>query len=889
MKRLHLLFLFCLSVLSATVLTDCSDDELTTAQGYGYLQFRLSSLPTRSSQPGRSSLPTRSLTEGNPLEHLSDARKLKLSLKHNGRFVEQTVALNAVSAEAAEHSLFSENLTLLSGEYQLLGYALYGDYQSGDMPEILQVVTLEQPQTIHIQRDALTRHELQVEARQYGRFSAQLLRLEPMVETRAGAPVYSEIFDYDDIDSVQMVLERNVGGVTYREDHKVKAYRYKDVAYTPTLEGATPNAPFFRTDSLQLQTGSYKLTHYELFSRQRRFMYAQDVEVPFEVKHFEVSQGEVGVQLAATQATHDGILLKQIWDAMDGSSWKFHDLGNVGANWVFTLADGSPRPVSAWTHQVGVVTNSQGRVISLNLGAFNPLGEVPDAIGGLDALERLYLGEHTDEVYYTLEGVGDVRYVLSPWLLSQTTDLREHRMDIARERTLLRNMRERTDLQQVMSSLASQDLHEQLSRLRYAASVQTGSFAPANRITGISEKIGQLSHLQELYIANTLITKLPKNMSQLTQVTDLELYNNPLTELDGEVFKGMDQLASVNIDRLFNLSEEQLHAALNKMCEYCPKLQLLYLCNLKLTKLPSKLNRLTDLRLLDCSHNRIATLTSLLPMAPIQVILDHNLLTTLPADLFKTDDIESFSCTDNLLTEFPVLLSNMKGLYTFEKVNFMGNRMHGFQPGFEGIRCEQLNLADNYMGRRPGDDGKGYMPTELAKTGSVINYLDLSNNNIDTIRNAALKGLQHVQALDLSKNELRSLPSSFSSETFPWLTGLDISKNRFDEFPDNVLNVLTLQQLLISDQGYFRDASETRWVRTMTQWPTYLHVHPALTNVDMSGNDFRTVINFPANLTTLKVGGNPHIKMVIPQDVWYRMQHGLFVLYMDEGQDITLE
>lgn len=866
MKKLHTIFSLCLILLAASLLTGCADDEQQPGKGYGYLQFHIQKESTRA------------ITEGNPLVHLADARKVKLSLRYNGRFIEQTLNLEAVSAEAAEYGLYTENIKLQSGDYQLLGYAIYGEYRSGDMPDILQVVTLEEAEQIHVSPASLTRHDLYVEAREYGTFSTRIIRLEPEVQTRAGSPIYSELFDYDDVDSVQFVLERSEADVIYREDCKVKAYR-----------SLSDDAPTFYTDSIQVQSGQYTITHFELFNRQRRFMYAQDVEIPFQVSHFQLSQPEVGVQLSENGSVRDGIALKQIWDAMDGPSWSFHDQSGYGSNWVFTLSDGSPRPVSAWVNQVGVVTNSFGRVISLNLGAFNPLGNVPDALGELDALERLYLGEHTDDVYYTLEGVGDIHYRISPYLLSQTTDIRQHRMEIARERAFLRSLAEATPLQQALSPLAASSTQSQISRLRYATRVETGSNAPANRITGITEKIGQLENLQELYIANTLITKLPASMSQLTNVTDLELFNNPLTELDGDVFKGMENLTAVNIDRLFNLSESQINAAMDKMFQYCPKIQLLYLCHCRLTHAPSKLNLLTDLRLLDLSHNRISSMPSLLPMAPIQVILDHNQLTSLPADFCKIDDIESFSCTDNLLQEFPVVLSNLQSQYSFEKVNLSGNRIHGFQSGFQGIRCEQLFLSSNQMGRRNGESGKGYMPEEFARTKSVINYLDLAFNNIDTLRNAAIRGLSSVQAFDLSKNFLRYLPSAFNSETFPWLTGLDLSANRFEGFPANVLNVLSLTQLVIKDQGYFRDEAETQWVRTMTEWPAYLHLHASLTTVNMSGNDFREVTTFPSNLNSLNICGNPNIRMTIPADVWYRMQNGLFVLYMDKDQNVTLE
>lgn len=852
-KKIRYILLLLVALLG---FASCSEEEVVSSEGYGYVQVKLQKAATRT------------LLEGNPLEHLRDAKKIRLSLRYNGKTIEQTLNLLSSSDDAAEYQLLSEDVAMQSGEYKVLGYALYGDFNGGDMAEVLQVVSMDSDVSFVVQKDQLTQQTFLVEAKEYGKFSAHIIRLEPQA-TRAGAPVYSEMFNYSDIDSVQLVLERSVGGIVYREDRKVKAHA------NPTDE------PTYETDSINLQTGNYRLSHFELFNRRGKFMYAQDVDVAFEVKHFALSKSQIEVQQPMTQGVKDGIALKQIWDAMDGEHWSFHDQGAYGGNWVFKMSDGSPRPLSAWVNQPGVIVGSTGRVITLNLGAFNPMGEVPDAIGQLDALERLYLGEHTDEVYYTLEGVGGMHYTISPYIINKTTDLKQHRMDIARERALIRK------LNATRSPLLSQQYDADIKSLKYASSsVQTGSYDPANRITGISEEIGKLTNLTELYIANTLITKLPASISKLTNITDFELYNNPFTELDGDIFKGMTYLTAVNIDRLFNLSEAQLLEALDKMCESCTRIQLLYLCNLKLTRLPSKLNHLTDLRLLDVSTNKISTISSLLPIAPVQVVLDHNELTSLPADLFNVDDIESFSCTDNKLKEFPAVLSNLSGLYSFNSVDLTGNRMHGFQDGFSGIRCEKLLMGVNYMGRLPNETGRAFMPEEFAKTKSIINYLDLSYNNIDTIRNSAIKGLTYLQALDLSKNELRYLPSAFNAENLPYLTGVDVSHNQFRGFPNNILNVSSLQQLLISDQGYFRDEAETQWVRTMTTWPEYLHRHSSLTNVNMSGNDFRVVTNFPANLTTLNVTNNPNIKMEIPSDVLYRMSQGLFIFYYDETQDI---
>lgn len=862
-------FWLALAIVLVGVSCSSDDDDIATSK-YGYIQLHLTKAASRA------------MVEGNSLDYLSQARKVKLSLRHNGKTIEQTLNLGAASTESAEFGLTSENLKLMAGEYQLLGYAIIGDYKNGDMAEVLQVCEPDQPTTITILGDQLTRQELLVEAKDYGRFSARLIRLEPNVTMAKGKPTYSEMFSFNDIDSVQIVLERHAGDVSFREDHMLKAYR------------ADSDVPVFDTDSINLQIGDYVLTHFELFNKRKQFMYAQDVEISFAVKHYELTKQDVGVQLPENDALiKDGIALRKIWEAMDGENWNWHENdGNGGANWVFKMADGSPRPISAWAKQVGVnIIN--GRVVSLNLGSFNPKGDVPDAIGQLDALEKLYLGMHTDEVYYQLDGVGNVTYALNPYKLG-LQESRPDRMTVARERTTIRRMN-----QQDFSTRSSRVIYkgkteaqQKLSQMKYAEDRSTygqNTSDPANRITGISPAIGNLRNLQELYIANTLITKLPIEMQKLTNVTDIEFYNNPFEDVDGDIFKNMAYLTSVNFDSFYRMSEDKIQAMLDKMCQYCPKIQLLYMNRMGLTHLPEKLNYLTDLRLLDASFNKITKVKSLKPMAPIQFMMNYNLIEELPADFINTDDLELFSMTDNKLKQFPVVLSNREGLYTISEIDLGGNKMHGFQEGFKGIRVEQLKMSFNDLGYDYGT-GKREFPREFSQYNSEINYMVISGNNIDTIRNAAVEKLKFIQAFDISVNNLTALPGYFNSEHFPYLTGLEISHNRFNGFPNNVLNISSLSQLLCCDQGYYRDAAETKWVKTMTVWPEYLHQHSGLDNVDFSGNDFRTVTNFPSNLTTLNVMDNPNIKMVIPQWVFQKMQQGLFVLYCDpDVQDIRVE
>lgn len=852
-----------LASISLFTMNSCSDeDEGNPAENpYGYIQLKLYKQASRA------------LMEGDALNRLDEARKIELSLIHKGKSIKQSLNLYSTGGvEGSEFMLTSENLKLATGEYQIVGYVIYGAYKEGTMAEILQVGSPDENRSFSITSNHITVHPLPIECVAYGSFSAVMEKVLPEIEmTRADGYTFTDLFNYESIDSIRFVFSRNVDGINYREEHKVKAWRKK-------------NERYFHTDTLTLQAGDYTLLRYELSDKRRKFMYAADTELTFTIRHFEFNSQVVPVEIPESEAMHDYIALRQIWDAMDGKNWSFNgDSEEPGANWLFEFEDGTPRPIDAWGNQPGVELNSKGRVISLNLGAFNPLGVVPSAIGQLTELQILYLGTHDEEFVGDVnDGTGKFRY--SPYaLMKNGIDIREHRLDIARERT---SMRRKTESSASYRSPLKFDKQVEKD-YKYLSTYAQLAGEPANRITGIDEAIGKLENLEMLFIANAQIEKLPKSIGQLSKLSDLELFNLPLTELDASIFEGLTELVSVNVSGLYNMSPDKILNVLEHMCLNCPNVQLLYINENKLTSLPENLYRMSDLRLLDAAFNKITHVPSIQPIAPVQLILDFNKISEFPADFCGVDDMELFTCVANNLQQFPAFLSNMEGGYAIQEIDLTTNKMHGFQEGFNGIRVEKLTLAMNEMGKREGDKGVGEFPREFADTKSEINYLVLANNHIDTIRNAALKDFHSLQALDCAGNNLKDIPNGFNTANLPNLSGVEFSFNEFREFPENVLNVARMSQLLMGSQGYYRDEAQTKWVRSMTQWPAYLHEHPGLVIVDFSGNDFRAVTNFPSNLNSLDVSNNPNIKMTVPAIVTYLIQNGLFGFTYDEEQDIT--
>ncbi len=79
----------------------------------------------------------------------------------------------------------------------------------------------------------------------------------------------------------------------------------------------------------------------------------------------------------AKQLTDQEILVK-IYETMNGPNWK----GSEATNWL------SEKPIGEWE---GVKTNDEGRVIALRIAGDNVNGMVPSEMGGLTALEQLFI------------------------------------------------------------------------------------------------------------------------------------------------------------------------------------------------------------------------------------------------------------------------------------------------------------------------------------------------------------------------------------------------------------------------------------------------------------------------------------------------------------------
>lgn len=862
MKNLFRISLMMISFVSFLLVGACSDEEIDTRgkSKYGFIQLKLQKKGA-----------TKGLVEGGELDYLREARKIELVMMQNNRTIRQSVNLHAVNDQAAEFGLTSDRIQVLAGNYDITGYVIYGQEVTADnRMEILQIADLEEPLKVTVEQEFLTNVQLAIEAQLTGKLALILDKdmsgVQPdenQWKKSVATQAEYDNFNYASTDSVTVFLRYGQNGAALSYTFKAKQ-RNKELLLS--------------TDTLNLPEGQYTMTQFQLRNAKREIIYAATQQRVYDVKHFELTRDTVNVAIQMNGTIRDGIALRNIWEAMDGANWYYQGQNSsTGVNWLFTYADGTPRPVDAWTRQPGVSIDNNGRVKGLDLGSFNPVGMVPDAIGDLTELEILYLGTHSDAGNSIDPSEGEK--VLDTYALYlQGVDLQEARWDIARERSLIR-----------YGSIAKKGTlgfkSENERPIRYATTMAQFPGDRHNRITGISEAIGKLKKLNTLNIANGLVSKLPASIAQLSNLTDLEIYNCRLDEFP-TVITQLPELISLNMSGITGLSSDKFVAGLQALCDGSSKkkIQLLYLNRNSLKALPDNIGNLTKLGLLDIAYNDIEAIAPMSKVALVHAIFNFNKLKVIPENFCKVEDIEIFAVENNALTVFPGFLSNLETIYRMDEVNLSFNKISSFPASFKGIRAEQVNLNGNQLG---GNTTPRLLPSALSDTNSEIDYLLISNNDLDSIPFTAFQNMKSLQALECSGNLLKYLPGQFHNEYLPWLSGLDFSNNQFRQFPEVVLNLLALNNLNVSSQGYFKNSSATNYVRTMTEWPANLNKHFTLKILNMSGNDFRKVQNFPTNVNYLNISDNPNIFMTVPSEIISRIINGSFGFVFDEDQHLV--
>lgn len=851
------------------MLFSCTDDNLTSQNGSGYVQFKIYKDASYGEQ-------TASRAGANQLDFLNDAKKIKILLKNEQFNFSQTLNLNSYNEDNAEYGLRSDKLELQPGEYTIESYYLYGKTENQ-----LYVGQPAEKTTFNITSGTLIVQDLLTDA--VGRGTVKFRLIKNILESRA-ANATTDPYPFSSINKID---------ITVRNLETKDDYTFEDleVEYVEdfTGEGNGNRTSVGEIDSLiSIKAGTYQILSYIAYNRTTPLTYYNDKvleETKFTVFDNQKTEADVPVNLVETAANiKDYIALEKIWKAMGGPNWSYNGQSYPkGVNWSFDDKD-----IDMWGDQPGVGLDNNGRVISLNLGEFGATGKVPAEIGELSELQTLMLGTHND-----LLGYGG-------------TDNQSALTSLKGELTSDRLAKIRSDY---MDNFVSHDLRDELSdplkmalemKGEYKRKVERKGISPkdvnwgelTNGITGIDPAIGKLKKLEVLYIANAPITSLPvatsgneenePGIAGLEALTDLEIYNCSKLTTFPTVIAELPELIQLNMAMNKQLTSEEFNKGLEELAKgkSKEKIQIMYLGYNNISKLPADISGMKKLGKIDLIYNKLTKLPAFgKDVNLVQANFDYNKINTIGTDdngiFCGMDDVENLSFSHNELTEIPDMF-DASSIYVMASVSFAYNKItdDGLKK-MKGINTTNLSLAGNKLTE---------FPKVLFENNSPLTVLNLSANQIDTFIKGDLTGKNTymLTTLDLTYNRLTELPSDFDGKTLPFLYGLDISGNQLKAFPWGAANISYLTVLALRNQ---RDNDGNR---VYSEWPTNIYQHIGLRALFLGGNDIGKVpetetISYLIN--TLDVSDNPNIILNV-SDVCPYIKAGIYTLIYDTTQDI---
>ncbi len=854
----------------------CKDDDEGLSEGNGYVQFRF-----YKSASYNASASTSSRASGNQLDSLREARKARIVLTSSDYTFTQTVVLNAYDDTNAEYGLRSDKLEMNTGTYTVVGFYLYNKLE-----EQIYTGQPSETTTFVVTSGGMTVQDLLVDAT--GRGTVKFTLVKNILESRA-ATSDTEPFLFSSIDNIDIRVQNVNTNIEQTFEHLEVEY---EEDFAGTGDGYLTSTG--QIDSLIVcEAGTYRILSYTGYNRNNRAITYFDDEVlqetTFTVTDNAQTDAEVPINMVETAANIlDYYALKAIWEAMDGENWSYTgQTYSKGVNWNFN------KDVDMWGDQPGVTLNSNGRVSTLSLGVFGPKGRIPEAIGQLTELTTLELGTHNDALIASSSSSStSVSDPLAAVKVKPTaSDLESIRSDYMNKfvkHDVLDGFSDPLKL-----AFEKKGIYDNSASLSGRISTKDVSWGDlTNGITGISAAIGYLTELEVLYIANAPITSLPEaddegpGMAGLVSCTDLEIYNCPnLTEYP-KVINTLPELIQLNIAMNKQWSADEIYEGVYDLAyqegikDGGPTVQILYLGYNNMEELPDNMSNMTKLGQLDCIYNSLTYLPALgSNVNLVQAYFDHNKISEIRKinGIFcGMEDVETFSCTYNKLTEMPDIF-DASSIYTMSEVDFSFNEIASFENGesFKGINASTVSLEGNRLTAFPG---------VLIRSGSPISQLNLAANLISTFTDDDVNGdkAYYLESLDLSYNRITELPDDFNGRTFPYMYGLSLDGNQLTAFPWGAANISYLGVLSVRSQ---RDDAGNR---IYTEWPTNIYQHVGLYALFLGGNDIGMVPETETlsyNIYYLDVSDNPELVLNVSSICAY-IEAGLFYLFYDRTQDI---
>ena len=868
MKYLSKIYQLIACVLVAGTVFGCAKVEEPDyrEQDYGYIQFKVFKAASYQTKAESS------------IQYLGDIAKVSLVLKNSaGSEVSQTLVLSASSDYAAEYGLRSEKLMLLADTYTIDNYYLYDKLDN----MVASYSPSADNKKFTVVAGGLSVHDLLADVVERG--SVKFSLIKDLTETPATrASVVKEQYTFDEIGYVTIELKNTdikfemlPADFSLHFDDEKKPDPNKDKGWQTSS---------FECDTLvYIKAGTYEVKTYTVYNRDKDVLESNDeVTLSFSVSDNVTTEVKVPVKLHEDAYIKDYRALKKIYDALDGPNWYYQgDEWPVGSTWNFD------KDIDLWGDQPGVKLHDNGRVALLSLSGFGISGDMPAALGELTALEELYLGNHNEMNFLDNDPTVQFGTTSLNRMERHAEYLRRSHVLTQFSEPIARGMKEKgVSIPEIAlyETMTEKEIFDARGDMRIKPMQDVLPGVKTNNLKSLPAEIAKLKNLRIFFLANSAIPELPAELAQCEEITDLEIYNCPDMKNFPTVISQLPKLTSANLSAnpQWNDVDEGLVALGTGLS--AKALQIIYMNECSLTVLPKELNNMKKLGMLSVASNKIHTIESAYPdIAFVQLFLDNNQITEIPSTIrngkrifFRTEDVETFSCSYNKLTKFPDIF-DAESIYGMSSVDFSYNCITEFEnqdADYQGIYVATLSLANN-------PDLKTF-PKCIADSKSKVDYINVRGCGIEEIPAGSFTGenTKYLVSLDLSYTKLKDFPREFTAASFPYFYGLDLSYNQLSEFPYEPFDCASLTMLAV--RGQRNEKGE----RCLTEWPTGVYNHTGLRALYVGSNDLGKINDTISYLIYfLDISDNPNI-VFDASDICYNWQSGTYFLLYDKTQKI---
>lgn len=239
---------------------------------------------------------------------------------------------------------------------------------------------------------------------------------------------------------------------------------------------------------------------------------------------------------------------------------------------------------------------------------------------------------------------------------------------------------------------------------------------PGKKISVLPPEISGLTEMEILNLFNNQLSDLPAEMGSLTRLNDLSLNGNQFSNLP-PVIGSLSGLSSLGLHsnqlstlpaEIGNLSNLNFLALYSNQFSTVPPviwsltgLRVLYLFDNQLTSLPPGVGNLTNLGSLVLNDNQLSTLPPEIEnLANLTYLgLNNNQLTSLPAEIGNLSSILSFICNNNQLKELPPEIGNLQTMTGLQLGNNLLESLPAEIGNLSGLI--QLSLSNNQLNCLP--------------------------------------------------------------------------------------------------------------------------------------------------------------------------------------------